>query len=314
MAAQPRLGFIGLGIMGSSFAANLIRAGFAVTVSDLDRARARPHLDAGAAWADSPRAVAEASDVVLTSLPGPPEVEAVALDPETGLVAGLAEGGVVFDLSTNAPTKVREIQAALAPRGIHFLDAPVSGGPKGAASGKLAIWVGGDQAVFERTRAVLDALGDQVRYIGEIGAGSVAKLVHNSAGYALQLAVIESFSAGVKAGVAPLALWEAIRQGARGRQRTFDSLGDQVLVNRYDPPSFMLKLAHKDVSLAAQLGREHGVPMRLIELTLAEMTEARNRGWDELDSRSMLRLQLERAGIEIEEDPEAVKAVLASDG
>lgn len=312
-AALPRLGFVGLGLMGSSFALNLIRAGYPLVVTDLSRARAGPHLDAGARWADSPRAVAEAADVVLLSLPGPPEVEAVALDPAGGLIAGLPEDGVVFDLSTNSPTVVRRIHAAMRARRRHFLDAPVSGGPKGAVSGKLAIWVGGEEAVFARHRAVLDALGDQVGYIGPIGAGSVAKLVHNSVGYAVQLALVEAFSAGVKAGVEPLMLWKAIRQGARGRQRTFDGLAEQVLVNSYDPPSFQLRLAHKDVALACQLGREHGVPMRLINMTLEEMTEARNRGWDTLDSRSMLRLQLERAGVEIEEDPAEVRAVLDAD-
>jgi diguanylate cyclase (GGDEF)-like protein len=172
---------------------------------------------------------------------------------------------------------VRQVHAALAAKGISFLDAPVSGGPKGAASGKLAIWVGGDRETFDAHRAVLDALGDEVAYIGEAGAGSTAKLVHNSVGYAVQVALVEAFTAGVKAGVEPLALWSAIRQGARGRQRTFDSLGEQFLLNSYDPPSFALKLAHKDVSLACQMGRDNAVPMRLINLVLEEMTEARNR-------------------------------------
>ena len=127
-------------------------------------------------------------------------------------------------------------------------------------------------------------MGDQVRYIGPIGA-RVAKLVHNAAGYAIQTALAEVFSVGVKAGVEPLALWEAVRQGARGRVRTFDSLGDHFLTNDYDPAKFALKLAHKDVSLATELGRDVGVPMRSLGLTQAEMSEALNRGWGERDSR-----------------------------
>src|SRR6185436_16002736 len=122
----------------------------------------------------------------------------------------------------------------------------------------------------------------------------VAKLVHNSAGYAIQCALAEVFSMGVKAGVEPLALFEAVRQGARGRVRTFDSLADQFLVNSYEPPSFTLRLAHKDMSLASQLGHEVGVPMRMINLALQELTEARARGWDQRDSRSAMLLQLER--------------------
>jgi len=304
-----KVGFIGLGTMGASFASNLQKAGFDLVVSDLHRQVAERHIAAGAVWAETPRAVAEASEVVLTSLPGPPEVEQVAMDGETGLIAGMKPGHVFFDLSTNSPTLVRRIHAAFAKRGIHVLDAPVSGGPKGAASGKLAVWVGGDEAVFNQHRAVLDAMGDQVRYIGPIGAGSIAKLVHNSAGYAIQCAVAEIFTAGVKAGVEPLALWEAIRQGARGRQRTFDSLSDHFLINSYDPPDFALKLAHKDVSLACELGRDVGVPMRLINLTQMEMREALNRGWDGRDSRAFMILQQERAGLTIEVDPKRVQAV-----
>jgi len=308
-----RIGFIGLGTMGASFASNLQKAGYDLVVHDVSRQVAQAHLNAGATWAASPRELAEVSDIILTSLPGPPEIEAVALDQETGLIAGIREGAVFFDLSTNSPTLVRHIHAEFAKHGAHVLDAPVSGGPKGAASGKLAIWVGGDEAVFDANRGCLDAMGDQVKYIGAIGAGAIAKLVHNSAGYAVQCAIAEVFSAGVKAGVEPLALWDAIRQGARGRVRTFDSLADHFLINHYDPPDFALKLAHKDISLACELGRDVEVPMRLTNMAQQEMREALNRGWGHRDSRSYLLLQLERAGISIEEPREDVAAVLAAD-
>lgn len=310
---MTKVGFIGLGTMGASFATNLQTAGYDLVVNDMHRQVAERHLAAGATWADSPRELAAQCKVVLASLPGPPEIEQVATDADNGLIAGMKSGSVFFDLSTNSPTVIRRIHAAFAEKGLHVLDAPVSGGPKGAISGKLAIWVGGDKAVFDANRAVLDALGDQVRYIGEIGAGSVAKLVHNSAGYAIQCALAEVFSVGVKAGVDPLSLWEAVRQGARGRQRTFDNLSDHFLINSYDPPDFALRLAHKDVSLAAELGREFGVPMRLVNMTLAEMTEARGRGWDDRDSRAFMLLQQERAGVEIAVAPDKVKAVLDGD-
>jgi 3-hydroxyisobutyrate dehydrogenase-like beta-hydroxyacid dehydrogenase len=188
-----------------------------------------------------------------------------------------------------------------------MLDAPVSGGPVGAPSRKLAIWVGGDENAFQEHKAVLDAIGDRVAYIGPIGSATVAKLVHNLSGYAVVCALAETFTMGVKAGVDPLTLWQAVRQGARGRRLTFDGLLDQFLPGKYDPPAFTLKLAHKDVSLATTLGRDLGVPMRICNLALAEMTEALNRGWEGRDSRSVMLLQQERAGVRIAVDPQRLK-------
>ena len=309
-----KVGFIGVGTMGRHMAANLQEAGHELIVHDTRREAAEPHVKAGARWADSPRAVAEACEVVFTSLPGPADVEAVALDEKQGLLSGLTAGKAFFDLSTNSPTVVRRIHAVFKSRGVHMLDAPVSGGPRGAESRKLALWVGGDEEIFKKYKPVLDAIGDQPYYVGPIGAGSVAKLVHNCAGYMIQTAMAEVFTMGVKAGVDPLAIFKAVRQGARGRVRTFDSLADNFLPGKFDPPSFALRLAHKDVTLATQLGREHKVPMRVANLTLEEMTEALNRGWGERDSRVAMLLQEERAGVEIKVDPAAIRAVLDKDG
>jgi 3-hydroxyisobutyrate dehydrogenase-like beta-hydroxyacid dehydrogenase len=312
-----KVGFIGLGTMGAYMAANLSRhlesSNHGFVVHDIRRVSAEPFLAKGATWADSPRQLAETCDVVFLSLPGPKEVEAVATAAETGLLAGLKKGAAVFDLSTNAPSMVRKIAAEFAEQGRHFLDAPVSGGPSGARSGRLAIWVGGDKAAFDEHKAFLDAFADQARYIGAIGAGSVAKLVHNCAGYAIQTALAEVFTMGVKGGVEPLALWEAVRTGAGGRSRTFDRLADQFLQNKYEPPAFALKLAFKDMTLATDLGRELGVPMRLANLAFAEMSEAMARGWDAQDSRSAMKLQIERAGVEIAVDPKRIQEALTRD-
>ncbi len=307
-----QIGFIGLGTMGASMAANLQKAGYQLTVHDLSRAAAEPHLARGARWADTPRAVAAASDVVFTSLPGPAEVEAVAVG-EEGLLKGMGKDKAYFDLSTNSPTLVRKLSASFAAAGVGMLDAPVSGGPAGARSGRLALWVGGEEAVFDRHKPELDAMGDAARYVGPIGAGSVAKLVHNCAGYAINAALAEVFALGVKGGVEPLALWEAVRTGAVGRRRTFDALIDQFLPGKFDPPHFALRLAHKDVSLATELARQLKVPMRLCELALAEMTEALNRGWAGRDSRVAMLPQLERSLVSIAVDADKIAAVLERD-
>src|SRR5216683_227189 len=270
-----KIGFIGLGTMGASMAANLQKAGHELVVHDVRRAAAEHHLAAGAVWADTPKALAEQCEIIFTSLPGPPEVEQVALGPN-GLIDGMKDGSAYFDLSTNSPTLVRELNRRFAEKHLYMLDAPVSGGPR--------------------------------------GAGSVAKLVHNCAGYAIQCVLAEVFTMGVKAGVEPLALWEAVRQGAGGRRRTFDALADHFLPNKYDPPDFALRLAHKDVTLATQLGREMRVPMHMANLALDELTAALNRGWEARDSRVAMLLQQERAGIKIAVPEADVKAALDRDG
>src|SRR3977135_2168590 len=311
---QMKVGFIGLGTMGASMAANLQKAGYELVVHDIRRAAAERHLAAGAVWADTPKALAAECEVIFTSLPGPPEVQEVALGPN-GLLAGMKDGSAYFDLSTNSPTLVRELNRRFAEKNVYMLDAPVSGGPRGAASGRLALWVGGGEPQFKQpNKEHGPGAAPTPRYIGPSGAGSVAKLVHNCAGYAIQTCLAEVFTMGVKAGVEPLALWEAVRQGAGGRRRTFHALSDQFLTHSYDPPDFALRLAHKDVTLATELARELKVPMPMANLAHGELTAALNRGWDGRDSRVAMQLQKERAGVMIKVDPAAVTAALERDG
>ena len=307
-----KVGFIGLGNMGGSMAYNTLKGGFDLVVHDLRREAATPHVEAGATWADTPSQVAEASDIVFTSLPGPTEVEAVALG-EDGLAQSMARGKVYFDLSTNSPAVIRRIHQTLAAQGIHVLDAPVSGGPVGARTRNLAIWVGGDKEVYERCKPVLDAIGDKAYYVGPIGCGAIAKLVHNCTGYILQCALAEVFTMGVKAGVEPLALWQAVSRGAQGRRGAFEGLPQHLLPGKFDPPDFALRLARKDVDLAVAVGREFDVPMRLANLALQELTEALNRGWGDRDSRVAMLLQEERAGVQVRVPEEALRLALEAE-
>lgn len=303
-----QLGFIGLGTMGASMAANLQTAGHSLVVHDIRRANAAQHLGAGACWAETPRQVAQAADVIFTSLPGPPEVESVTLG-EEGLLAGMRKDAVLFDLSTNSPALVRRMHAVFAERGAHMLDAPVSGGPRGAKTRKLALWVGGERAVFDRHKALLDAIGDQARYVGPIGAGTVAKLAHNCASFAVQAALAEIFTLGVKAGVDPLDLFKAVRQGASGRKRTFDRMAEVFLPGKFDPPLFTLRLAHKDMKLALELAEREHVPMQIAKTAMASMSEAMGRGWEGRDFRVFLTLQEERAGITCRVPEKKLRAV-----
>ncbi len=306
MADNIVVGFIGLGTMGGKMATNIQKAGYKVVVHDLHRQSASHHLQAGAEWAETPRALAEKSDVIFTSLPEPTDVERVGVGAD-GLIEGVKKGAAWFDLSTNAQSVVKGLHDAFAKKGVQMLDAPVSGGPSGAASRKMAIWVGGDRATYDKFKGVLDAMGDRPSYVGGIGTATVAKLVHNMSSYAISCALAETFTMGVKAGMDPVALWEAVRQGVTGRRLTLDGLLNQFLPGKYDPPDFALKLATKDVKLATALGRELGVPMRICNLAYSEMMEACNRGWEGRDSRIVMVLEQERAGVKIAADPERVK-------
>src|SRR5579862_4728783 len=164
-----RVGFIGLGMMGKGMAANLQKAGHQLVVYDIRRAAAEPYLANGAVWADSPKAVGEQCEVIFTSLPVPADVEAVAIGPN-GLIEGMKPDTAFFDMSTNSVSVVGELKTIIAEMNIYMRDSPLSGGPSGAASGKMAIWVGGDEQQFNRYAAVLGAMGDQAAYIGPIGA------------------------------------------------------------------------------------------------------------------------------------------------
>jgi len=308
-----KIGFIGLGTMGGRMAASLRAAGHELCVNDIRPEAVRPHVAAGAVATPTAREVGEASEIVFTSLPGPAEFTDVTCG-ERGLIHGMKQGAVLFDLTTNSPTTIRCIHDTFKARGLHLLDAPVSGGPKGAETRQLAIWVGGDETTYRTHERLLRDIGDQPSYIGPIGTASVAKLVHNCAGYTLQAALAEVFTMGVKGGVDPLVLWRVVRQGFVGRARVFDRLADQFLPAVFDPPNFRLHLAHKDVSLATALARELNVPMRLANLALEELTEAVNRGWSERDSRVAMLLQEERAGVQIQVAPERIAEALRQDG
>jgi 3-hydroxyisobutyrate dehydrogenase len=300
------IGFIGLGAMGRHMAASLQRAGHALSVHDLRREAANEHVAAGARWAESPQAAAEGAEVLFTSLPGPGDVEAIA----ARLQEALKPGTAWFDLTTNSPDVVRALHAKLAARGVQLLDAPVSGGPRGAQTGKLALWVGGEQALYDRHLPLLRAIGDQPLYVGAIGAGTIAKLVHNATSFALQAVLAEVMTLGVKAGVEPLALFKAVRQGATGRARTFDRLPDFYFAGKFDPPAFALALAHKDMKLALELARKNGVPLRMGEAAFAELDEAMRRGWGGRDCRAAMTLQEERAGVTVRVPPEKLRGAV----
>ena len=293
------IGFIGLGNMGGGMAGNIQKAGYPMVVYDLREAATRPFLEGGARLGNSPADVAARSEIILTSLPGPREVEMVATGAE-GILQGMTAGSVYIDLSTSRPTLIREMEPQFRAKGVHVLDAPVSGGKSGARSRNLAVMVGGDREVFDRVKPLLDAFGDKVYYAGSIGAGSVAKLVHNMIGHGVRQAIAEGLTLGVKAGVDAEALWECVRRGALGRMSVLhEGVAGTVFRGEFEPANFALSLARKDIGLATDLGREFDVPMPVANLAEQIAIEAMNRGWGEMDSSVTFRLQEERSGVEV---------------
>src|SRR5919201_3215446 len=295
-----RIGFIGLGMMGHHMVANLQKAGHDLVVHDVRRDAGEEALSRGARWAETPADAARQTQLVMTSLPGPKEVEQVALG-EHGVIAGAQPGTVYVDLSTSSPTLIRRIHAVLGQRGVRVADAPVSGGVTGAEEASLQVMVGCDQDVFEQIEPVLRAIGDKVAHIGDVGAGEVANLVHNQIALVVQQVVAEGLTLGTKAGIRPEKLLEAIRGGAYGRSGggIGPNLEKTTLQGDWDRPRFALALARKDLGLATDLASEFGVPMPLAALAEQALIECLNKGWGGKDMTAAWALQEERAQVQV---------------
>ena len=294
-----RVGFIGIGLMGRHMARHILDGGNDLTVYDIDKTAAAELLDKGANWASSPADTARNSEVVFTSLPRPQDVADVVLG-EGGVLSGASEGTTFFDLSTTDPDTIQRISDASLDLGITVLDAPVSGGTIGAEKGTLCIMVGGDQLLYDRYKPVLDLMGNQVVYCGNLGSGAICKIVNNLIGMTLGVVLSEAFSIGVKAGVDPMTLYEAISMSS-GETRQMHTFPDTLFEGNFKP-GFKLDLGAKDVGLATDMGRALKVPMEISNLVQQKYGEAQNRGWGADSSISIARLQEERAGIEIRQN------------
>src|SRR5215469_1386503 len=269
---RMQLGFIGTGTMGTPIAACLIDAGHGLTVYDIRREATQTLAGRGADAVGSPRAVAERSEVVFTSLPGPDQMQLAVLDPAHGILAGLRAGGVYVDLTTNAPTVARKIAEACRARGLAMLDAPVSGRPPG-----MTVMVGGDEAVFARCRPLFDAIARNTFYVGEAGAGCIAKLVTQYLGYTNFVAALEGMLIGAKAGIDLSTLARIVPLSA-GASRTFDNIPRSVLTGSFSAGG-TLDIVAKDLDLACDLARVVGAPAHLGLLAHDVLARAQAQGW-----------------------------------
>jgi len=287
-----QLGFIGTGTMGNPMVRCLLEAGHALTVYDVRREATANLCDLGAHRADNPHAVAEASEVVFTSLPGPTEVEQGVLDPRTGILAGLRPGGAYIDMTTNTPRLVRRIAEVCRARGVAMLDAPVSGRPPG-----MTIMVGGDAPTFTTYRPLLECMGRNIFYVGETGAGCIAKLVTQYLGYTNFVTALEGLLIGAKAGIDLNVLAQIVPVSA-GASRTFDNIPRAVFSGEFTAGG-TLDIVAKDLHLACELAREVGVPAHLGLLTDDVLKRAQAQGWGQRGFPIVARILEAMAGVEL---------------
>lgn len=289
------VGFIGLGNMGNPMAANILKAGHDLTIYDVRRELGRNLEEAGAKWAVSPKDVAAQSEVVLSCLPGPREVEAVVLGGE-GVFAGLNRGSAYIDTSTNAPTTMRKIAEIGTAKGFCVLDAPISGGVSGAQDATLTVFVGGEKGDFERFRPLLQNMGTNVVYMGPAGCGNVTKLVNNVMMFISFIGGCEGMALGAKAGIDPQALLEVIKP-SMGHSRVLES--SMTLLLKGESMHFATDLAVKDMHLGVELGKEVGVPLELSPLVEAIITRFRDGGHGQEDTMEIIRDFMQRSGVDM---------------
>jgi 3-hydroxyisobutyrate dehydrogenase-like beta-hydroxyacid dehydrogenase len=264
------------------------RSNHQVTVFDLNPAAVKTCTDLGGTAAKSVAEVTAGADVVMTSLPMPKDVEAVTLG-EGGILANIKTGQTYIDLSTNAPTMVQKIGAAMAAKGIPMLDAPVSGGTVGAEAATIAIMVGGDKKVFDDALPVLKSFSANVIHMGALGTGTVAKLCNNMMAFCNAATAAEALMLGVTAGLDPEKLVHVIASSS-GNSSIFKPFSERALSGKFDPPSFALNLAHKDLHLAMELADQLDVPLPMGGATHNLQRMARKMGLGGSDSSVILKV------------------------
>lgn len=303
------VGFIGLGNMGGPVAGHIQRAGFPMVVFDLREEAARPFRERGAEVVDSAAELARRSDVILTALPMPDDVERVVCGAK-GILEGVRPRSIYVDISTSPPSLIRRLDPLFRAKGAFVLDAPVASGQPGAARGIHEVMVGGDREIFARVEPVLRAFGDQILHAGPLGSGSICKLVHQMVNSTISQAIAEGLTLGVKAGVETKALWECVRRGMVGRMHVLHvQVPQTVFRNNFDTDTFPLKLLRKDVGLASALGRELGVPLPLANIAEQNLAAAADRGWGDKSAYTVtFLLQEKAANVELRADVDPAQA------
>ncbi len=288
-----RIGFIGLGIMGRPMAGHLVKAGHEVTVWNRTASKTAELVKAGARAGASPKDVASRSDVTITMVADTPDVRHVILGRD-GVIEGARSGAVVVDMSSISPATTKDIAQALAGKGVEMLDAPVSGGEKGAIDATLSIMVGGKPEVFERVLPVFQMLGKNIIHIGATGAGQVTKACNQLVLSLTILGVAEALTLARKAGVDPAKVRAALL-GGFAQSRVLELHGQRMLDGNFEP-GFRTRLYHKDMGIVTETGRAVGAPLAGAGLAAQLYQVAMSRGLGELDYSVLGRVIADLAG------------------
>ena len=283
----PSVGFIGVGNMGNPMAGNVLKTGFPMTVFDKNPGAMANLLQAGAQKAASAQEVVERSEIVMTCLPASPDVEALYLEPG-GLVERARPGMILIDLSSVLPSTPRKIEPAARARGVHFLEAPVSGGVSGARAATLAVMVGGDPEVLERARPVLRALGPNIFGVGPVGAGNTVKAINNMMACVNSLAMMEGYVLGVKAGLDPMTIYDVVKASSGG-SKALERIPSAIIPRKFEP-GFKVQLMNKDLETFNTIAKELHVPVSFSNVAQRYQQAALAAGLGDQDTSVVLKI------------------------
>jgi 3-hydroxyisobutyrate dehydrogenase len=282
-----KVGFIGVGNMGNPMAGNILKQSFPMTVFDLNPRAMENLVKAGAKAAGSALEVVDASEIVLTSLPASPDVETIYLQPG-GLIERARPGTILIDLSSVLPSTPRKIEPRAKARGVHFLEAPVSGGVSGARAATLAIMVGGEAEPLERARPVLRAMGPNIFHVGPVGSGNIVKAINNMMACVNGVAMMEGLAVGVKAGLDPMTVYEVVKASSGG-SKALERI-PRALIPRDFEPGFKVALMNKDLETFTTIAKELHVPISFANVAQRYQQMALAAGLGEQDTSVVMTL------------------------
>jgi 3-hydroxyisobutyrate dehydrogenase-like beta-hydroxyacid dehydrogenase len=291
----PSVGFIGTGNMGNPMAGNVLKAGFPLTVFDRHAPAVENLLQAGAKKGASAQDVVEQCEVVMTCLPASPDVEAAYLD-AGGLIERARPGTVLIDLSSVLPSTPRKLEPAAARRGVHYLEAPVSGGVAGARAATLAVMVGGDPAVLERVEPVLKAIGPNIFHVGPVGAGNTVKAINNMMASVNSLAMMEGLAVGLKAGLDPMTIYNVVKASSGG-SKALERLATAIVPRKFEP-GFKVRLMSKDLDTFTTIAKELHVPVSFANTAQSYQQAAMAAGLADMDTSVVMTVIEKLAAIE----------------